>query len=456
MLLKSNDITTAERSEIEGSIAPLTDPEKSEFALGSDMGRALTYLLEINGKEKKMKGNIRPISRQVRCPKCGKKFQHFPKLGYVCFECQTKPDRFYIDLFWDGRRVRICSDKSGQALDSYNRASNLIAHIQYEIDNHCFDPSKYVASDVKNYLLENLINQWFEDKEKEAKKGNLSWSYLNPMRGHINNYLLPFFSGKDVRDIRTKDIKDFFRYLPDRLSLKTQKNILNALENLFNTLVADEVIDKKPIFPTVHVPDSAIKWCMREVQDSLLNAIPDKHRGIFFFLTRQGVRPAEGVAIRWEDIDLHNGIITIQRTMSNRKIVERTKTKKSMPRLLHPEMLDILRSIPRGLPHTYLFVNPISKKPYLTDTLQRLWKEARKEVGVDITLYQATRHSVASMAASAGVSIAIIKEVLGHTDIRTTQKYAHVDVSAQSRVFAAQMTNRQQSVTKPITVIKTG
>lgn len=43
-----------------------------------------------------------------------------------------------------------------------------------------------------------------------------------------------------------------------------------------------------------------------------------------------------------------------------------------------------------------------------------------------------------SMAASSRVSIAIIKEVLGHTDIRTTQKYSHINVLSQSQVFAAQ------------------
>ena len=91
-----------------------------------------------------------------------------------------------------------------------------------------------------------------------------------------------------------------------------------------------------------------------------------------------------------------------------------------------------------NFPEIYLFINPNSGKSYLTDTLQRLWKEATKAVGVDIELYQATRHSVASMAASIGVSIAIIKEVLGHTDIRTTQKYSHVNVLSQSQVFAAQ------------------
>ena len=101
-------------------------------------------------------------------------------------------------------------------------------------------------------------------------------------------------------------------------------------------------------------------------------------------------------------------------------------------------VLDIPRSLPRGLPNVYLFINPNPGKPYLPDTLQKRWKDACKKVKLDIELYQATRHSVASMAASSGVSIAIIKEGLGHTDIRTTQKYSHVDVLAQSQVFAAQ------------------
>ena len=56
-----------------------------------------------------------------------------------------------------------------------------------------------------------------------------------------------------------------------------------------------------------------------------------------------------------------------------------------------------MRSIPRGLPNVYLFINPNSGKPYLTDWLQRLWRDACKTAGASIGLYAATRHSVASM-----------------------------------------------------------
>jgi len=420
----------------------LTDIELIQYLLTSTLGG------------QKMKGVIRPISRQTNCPACDKKFQYLPKLGYACPFCKTVPNRFRIDIHFSGERYFICSDKQGQALDSFQRALILLSHIQHEIENHIFDPSKYVASDIKKFYFENLLDKWISDKERDAEKGQLSYSYINPLKGHIGNYIKPYFKGKDVRDIRTIDVKEFGRQLPDKLSPKTQKNIINALENFFNTLLADEILDKKPLFPKISVPEPAIKWCNREVQDSILNAIPDRHRFIFFFLTRQGLRPAEAVAIKWEDIDLSNGILTVKRTMSYRKIVDRTKNKKVRPRLIHPDVLDILKSIPRGLPNVYLFINPNSKKPYLTDTLQRLWKEACKAVNVDIELYQATRHSVASMAASSGVSIAIIKEVLGHTDIRTTQKYSHVNVLSQSQVFAAQSVLLSQNDSKYISSIR--
>lgn len=62
--------------------------------------------------------------------------------------------------------------------------------------------------------------------------------------------------------------------------------------------------------------------------------------------------------MKWEVIDLQTGILTVKRTVSRRKIREKTKTKKVRPRLLNPDILDVLKSVPRGLPHTYLFTNP--------------------------------------------------------------------------------------------------
>ena len=55
-----------------------------------------------------------------------------------------------------------------------------------------------------------------------------------------------------------------------------------------------------------------------------------------------------------------------------------------------------------------------------------------------MTLYEATRHSFASNAVTDSVPINIIKEVMGHTDIKTTMIYAHADLNSQRVLFAKQ------------------
>ena len=51
-------------------------------------------------------------------------------------------------------------------------------------------------------------------------------------------------------------------------------------------------------------------------------------------------------------------------------------------------------------------------------------------ISKELRLYDATRHSVASQLLNAGVSLGKIREVLGHSDIRTTQRYAHGQVES--------------------------
>ena len=59
-------------------------------------------------------------------------------------------------------------------------------------------------------------------------------------------------------------------------------------------------------------------------------------------------------------------------------------------------------------------------------------KKVRKSLNLpdNVRLYDATRHSVGSQLANSGVSPFMIQNVLGHTDIRTTEKYTHVNVDA--------------------------
>ncbi|MGD0021548.1 MAG: site-specific integrase [Smithellaceae bacterium] len=388
------------------------------------------------------------IRVKEKCPICNEKFTQIYKLGFLCTTHQTTPKKYYLDLFWKGKRIRLFADIYGQALDSYQRASSLASKIETEIENHQFDPSRYISSDLIDYLFDTRIEKWFTSKFKLAEDNKLAESYTSRIRIYIDCYFKPFFKEKDIRDIRTVDIKEFSNQLSgtqkQKLSSKYKRNIIDALENFFNTLVQDEILREKPKFIKEKISKPKTQWCSREIQDKILNTIPSIHTPIFFLLTRQGIRPGEAVALQWRDIDFENGTVLIRRTESNRVIKDQVKGKNETYRLLHPEVLKLIESLPRRFPKNFIFANPNTGRPYRVYVLERIWNEACKTVGVDVNLYEGSRHSVASQAASRGVSLFKIGEVLGHTDIRTTKRYAKMNVSDQIEVFSV-----TETVTKP-------
>jgi integrase len=361
-------------------------------------------------------------------------FQHIKKVGYICPACRTVPNRFYIDLWHDGKRVRLFSDKTGQVLDTYQRAQTLLSHIRYEIQHHTFDSSKYISSDVKRFLFEEQIEDFLKEKKIEETKANISPSYIGSLTNFKNNYYLPFFRGKDVRDITSKEIRDFYHQLPQRKE-KTIKNVLDALRHFFRNLYKYEIIERIPVFPVIRVPESIPSWTSTENQLKLLDAIPTIHKPIFTFILFQGVRPSEGRALKWRDVNLSNKIIIIRRTFSTSKIVERTKGRNIKPRLIHPLVFDVLTELQKGLPEGFVFTNPTTHKPYSKTRLENIFLIARKATGINIHLYAAGRHSVATNAAMAGVDARIIRDYLGHADTRTTDVYTHLDVVAQKQIF---------------------
>ncbi len=208
-----------------------------------------------------------------------------------------------------------------------------------------------------------------------------------------------------------------------------------------------------PSFPIIRLSERIPQWTSTENQLKLLDAIPEMHKPIFAFILFQGVRPSEARALKQKDIDWEDGIAIIRRTFSKNKLVERTKGRNIKARLLHPLVYEILNRMSRGLPESFVFVNPNTQKPYSKTRLEVIFSFARKATGIDICLYAASRHSIATNAAMAGVDPRAIRDYLGHSDIRTTEIYTHLDVMAQKQIFEKCQVkqfnkNREQTVNK--------
>ena len=126
-----------------------------------------------------------------------------------------------------------------------------------------------------------------------------------------------------------------------------------------------------------------------------------------------GARKREVLDARWEDFDcdrLHWRIHT---------------TKLGKPRFvpMSDGVVSLLGSIQR-LGCQWVFANPKTRKPYVSIFCS--WNTARAKAGLADVRIHDLRHSYASFLVNAGRSLYEVQRLLGHTQIKTTQRYAHL------------------------------
>jgi site-specific recombinase XerD len=97
---------------------------------------------------------------------------------------------------------------------------------------------------------------------------------------------------------------------------------------------------------------------------------------------------------------------------------------------IHAEVFEFIKHrIENNLPEAFVFVSDTGRH-YSAGKLYRMWDAVREKSGLDksIRLYDAARHSFASQLINSGVSIYSVSHLLGHSNIKTTEKYLHNDL----------------------------
>ena len=406
----------------------LTDPDILSILLSSSMQR---------------KGTIRA---KGKCPTCHKAFTEIKGLGFICKKHKTVPRKFYIDLYWKGQRIRIFLDRTGQPLDTYDRADTLLKSIHTEIETRTFDPTKYIKVEAAKYYACNLLDTFLDEKLQQVAP-----SYRRAYRRMVR-IARAYFDKRDVRELRKIDIKEYIDYCKKTQvwSEKSLKNNIDLFKTFMNYLKDDlEIISTVPAFPIIDVPEKTFKWVSSEDQMRLFEMVPAVHRPIIGFLMLHGVRPAEARALKCRDINLEAGFITVAATFSEGEYRPRRKGKGAKPLYMpiHPEMIDFLRERVEGNhPEAFVFVNVTTGDPYSAPMIGKIWRMVRAEAGIgpyELRLYDASRHSLASQLVNSGTSLFAVSKLLGHSSTKMSEKYAHADLSQlKVELSKVSLTNR--------------
>ena len=130
------------------------------------------------------------------------------------------------------------------------------------------------------------------------------------------------------------------------------------------------------------------------------------------FLT--GARRNEITQAKWEHVNWEKKTLLVPRSKSGRsRLIQ-----------LNSVALDLLRSIPRTLQDIFIFPSPLTGRP--SPSLHFPWSRIRQRAGLVGVRLHDLRHSFASFLVNNGVSIYVVQGLLGHANVRATQRYAHL------------------------------
>ena len=362
------------------------------------------------------------MTGSIRCAKrgCGR-----VRKEDVCPHCGTVPT--YISLYFKGKHYRFSRNKKDRVLKDINEARDLHAEMRLLINNGNFEPLEYTGTRIDERKFRRQAAEWLEQKIKEYEAGELSPETIKNYRGYVKNHF-QLLDDYDAREIDYTTLENFKDALPGTLKVKTRRNILTALYDVFARMHRKGIIKDFPAWPKIKGDDSFVRSALKyDEQLAGLLQIPDKDdREIIEFGFETGLRPGETCALKVMDVDVINKQILVRRTWSGKELREKTKGLNKLWMSLSDRAWDIVNPRLRdALPEAFLFVNPRTGGAYRQKVLNRVWKAFSGYANLDH--YSASRHSFCTQLVHDGLGELEAQAAMRHKSLQSTQKYFHAD-----------------------------
>ncbi|MDV3778795.1 tyrosine-type recombinase/integrase [Elizabethkingia anophelis] len=294
--------------------------------------------------------------------------------------------------------------------------------------------------------LSEVIDLWKIDKKQYVKKSSFSAYTLL-----IENHLLPNFGNKI--EIEEADVQSFvFQKLETGLSHKTIKDILIVLKMILKFGAKNKWLQYTPFdiqFPTEREKHN-IEVLTKTDQKKIMNYIQEhftfRNLGVYICLSA-GMRIGEICALTWKDIDIDNGIISVNRTIQriyviedgNRRtelILDTPKTKNSIREIpISKDLLRILKPF-KKIVNPSFFVLTNDTKPTEPRTYRSYYKNLMKELKMPELKFHGLRHSFATRCIESNCDYKTVSVLLGHSNISTTLNlYVHPNMEQKKKAI---------------------
>ncbi|MFT3764756.1 MAG: tyrosine-type recombinase/integrase [Minicystis sp.] len=239
-------------------------------------------------------------------------------------------------------------------------------------------------------------------------------------------HLVPFFGEAKLTEIGPRDIARFkAQKLAAGLSGKTINNLLTVLRKSLTLGVEWGRLKAIPPVGFLRVKKPEIDFLDFEEAPRLVEGA-DEGAWAAMILTglRAGLRQSELLELRWDDVDLANGVMHIRRAIYD-GVIDTPKGGRSRDVPMSAELVGALRLLPSRFAGQLVWPGEGGVNLTKGQCKWPLWR-ACKRAGLRLVGWHVLRHTFASHLVMKGVPLKVVQELLGHTDIATTMRYAHL------------------------------
>jgi integrase len=247
-------------------------------------------------------------------------------------------------------------------------------------------------------------------------------STLRDYRYCLDTHILPRLGSKHLHTITTRDV----------LSLQSAMASTPARANRAVNIVLRMVRVASQLGykvrqlerPRLFTERKRQRYLDREEAARLLGVLdrePSLASVIIRLLLLTGCRKSELLSLRWDAVDCERSVLRLEDSKTGARVVP-----------LSSEALTLIASLPR-CGGQFVFAG---RNGHVA-TFQRAWERIRRVAGLEDLRLHDLRHSWASFAVSAGISLPVVGAVLGHRHPATTLRYAHVHPEAALAATAA-------------------
>ena len=280
----------------------------------------------------------------------------------------------------------------------------------------------------------DIANHWKKEKQKYVKISSF-FTYNTLLETH----LLPVF-GEKMR-VSGEEVQDFIvNKLQEGLSLGTVKELVLVLKMVLGH-GASMGLCEKPDWK-LHYPNACrchqIKVLSNVQARHIIAAVREspssKSIGIYLCLLT-GLRIGEICALKWDDLDLPDGVLHVRRTLSRvcgRIVIDTPKTDSSYRDIpLEDGLKQFLCSFhPDGDPECYVISG--SHRPIEPRCYRNYFASFLDSLEIPRVNFHALRHTFATRCIEIGADYKTVSSLLGHADIKTTLNlYVHPGMSSK-------------------------